>query len=103
MDIHVYIHSNSDQKLDDILNLLKDIIRKEETIMATLDQIVDDVTAEKGQIASMGKLMSDLKQALADALAGTTLPAAVQAKVDDIFAKAEENKAALAAAINANP
>lgn len=69
--------------------------------MATLDQIIEDVTAETTTIGSISTLIQGLEQQLADALAGTTLPPAVQAKIDSIFATAETNKAALAAALAA--
>ncbi len=69
--------------------------------MATLDQILDDVTAEPTQIDSLSALIAGLKQQLADALSGVTLPTAVQAKVDAIFTQAEANKQKLVDAINA--
>jgi hypothetical protein len=47
-------------------------------------------------------LIGGLKQQLADALAGTTLPPATQVKVDAIFAQAEANKAKIADALAAN-
>ncbi len=68
--------------------------------MATLDQILDDVNAEPTQIDSLSALIAGLKQQLADALSGVTLPTAVQAKVDSIFNQAEANKQKLVDAIN---
>lgn len=79
--------------------ILFQILRKEESIMATLDQIAADVTSEKTVIDSLAVLITGLKQQLDDVLAGVTLPPAVQAKVDEIFVAAEANKAALAAAV----
>ena len=70
--------------------------------MATLDDILSDVTAETSSIASLSVLIAGIKQQLADALAGVTLPPATQAKVDQIFAAAEANKQALSDAIIAN-
>lgn len=70
--------------------------------MATLDQILADVTAESSDIQSISVLVKGLRAQLADVLAGV-LPADVQAKVDAIFAKVEENKAAIAAAVAATP
>ncbi len=78
------------------------IIKNQETIMATLDDVLDDVTNESTQIAGISTLIAGLKQQLADALAGTTLPPATQAKVDAIFAQAEKNKADIATALAAN-
>jgi hypothetical protein len=81
---------------------LDTIVKNQETIMATLDEVLADVTDESTQIAGISTLIAGLKQQLADALAGTTLPPATQAKVDAIFAAAEKNKADIAAALAAN-
>ena len=89
-------------KLNDIRAVLAVVIRKEDTIMATLDQIAADMTEETTLIDGISTLITGLKQQLTDALAGTTLPPAVQAQVDAIFTTAEANKAKLAAAAVAN-
>lgn len=68
----------------------------------TLDEIASDVEAETTLIAGVGTLIAGLKQQVADALSGTTLPPAVQAKIDTIFAGTEANKTALADALAAN-
>ncbi len=73
-----------------------------EKIMATLDQVLKDVTDESTAIASVSALIAGLKQQLADALAGTTLSPATQAQVDAIFTQAEANKTAIATALAAN-
>lgn len=70
--------------------------------MPTLDQILTDVADESTQIDSLSTLTAGIKQQLADALAGTTLPTAVQAKIDAVFAGVEANKGKVVAAINAN-
>lgn len=70
--------------------------------MATLDQVLEDVTAETTQLDSISALIAGLRQQIADALAGVTLPPAVQQKVDAIFAQAETNKAKIATALDAN-
>ena len=69
---------------------------------ATLEQVLADVTAETTSIASISTLITGLQKQLADALAGTTLPPAVQAKVDSIFQATEANRVAIAAALAAN-
>lgn len=73
--------------------------RKVDTIMATLDQVLADVTAEATVLDSISTLIAGLKQQLADALSGTTLPPAVQAKVDTIFADCEANREKLVTAL----
>lgn len=71
-----------------------------DTIMATLDEILADVTDEGTRLDSISTLLTGLRQQLADALAGTTLPPAVQAKVDAIFTAAESNKGKIDTALN---
>ncbi len=78
------------------------ILSKLETIMATLDEVLTDVTDESSRLDSISALIDGLKTQLADALAGTTLPPATQAKVDAIFTAAEANKAKIDKALNAN-
>lgn len=68
----------------------------------TLDQILQDVTDESTVIDSISTLIDGLRQQLADALSGTTLPPAVQAKIDAVFAQAETNKTKLANALVVN-
>lgn len=70
--------------------------------MANLDQVLQDVTDESTATLLIAVLIAGLKQQVADALAGTTLPAATQAKVDAIFAAAETNKSKIAAALATN-
>lgn len=103
-EIHHHIHTDPEttgllRELNGKLNL---IIRNQETMMATLDQILQDVTDESTAIDSISTLIAGLKQQLADALANTTLPPDVQAKIDAVFSGAEANKAKLAAALAAN-
>ena len=87
------------QSVDEVLGRLT---RLETTMAATLDQVLSDVTAQTTKLDSIVSLITGLKQQLADALAGTTLPPAVQAKVDAIFATAEANSAKIDTALSAN-
>jgi hypothetical protein len=100
--IDVYIHNEPDPRLDEVLRRLGVIIHQEELEMASLDEVLSDVADEKTQIAGLSTLTAGLKQQLADALSGTTLPPAVQAKVDAVFAGVEANKQAVVDAINVN-
>jgi len=68
----------------------------------TLQDIITEISTQATLIGSVQTLVAGLKQQLADALAGTTLPPAVQAQVDAIFAAAEANNAALTQAVTAN-
>lgn len=86
----------------EIIRRLNSIDSKQEEMMATLDQVLQDVSEESSVIDSIGTLVTGLRQQLADALSGANLPAPVQAKVDAIFAAAESNKQKLAAAVTEN-
>ena len=68
----------------------------------TLDEVLAVVTDEDSQIDSLVTLVNGIEQQLKDALSGTTLPPAVQAKVDAVFDAVETNKNKVVAAINAN-
>ncbi len=95
MRIDIFVHVLSDNRVDAL-------IQQGEMIMNTLQEVLDDVTAEKTLIASVLTLVSGLQQQLADALAGVNLTPAQQAAVDAIFTQVEENKAALGTALTAN-
>lgn len=69
--------------------------------MATLDQVLQDVTDESTLDDSIITLLTGIKAQLDAVLAGGLTPE-VQAKVDAIFTAAEANKAKVAAAIAAN-
>ena len=84
-----------DRKLDTIL-------KNQETMMATLDETLAAVTAEDTKVDSIIALVAGLKTQLADALSGTTLPPATQAKVDAIFAQATASAGKIDTAITAN-
>lgn len=74
------------------------ILANQEKIMATLDEVLQDVTDETTAIDSVAALI----QGLRDQIAAAGLSPADQAKVDAIFATAETNKAKIAAALAAN-
>lgn len=86
----------------ELREVLHVITTNQEAIMATLDQVLADVTDESTRLDSISALIDGLKTQLAAALAGTTLPPATQAKVDAIFAAAEANKGKIDVALNAN-
>jgi hypothetical protein len=84
----------------ELREMLALILRQQEGQMATIDQLLADVTDEGTQIAKLSTLISGLRQQLKDALAGIVVPADVQAKIDAVFVAAETNKLALATALN---
>ena len=76
--------------------------RKVSEMAKSLDDVLAEVTAQGTKLDGITTLISGLKQQLADALAGTTLPPAVQAKVDAIFNQASQNAAKIDTALDAN-
>lgn len=89
-------------KLGDHHRHLIQILTNQEKIMATLDEVIADVADESTKLDSLATFIAGLKQQIADALSGVTLPPAVQAKVDAVFAAVETNKAKVVAAMDAN-
>ncbi len=88
-----------------VLELRQDhseIMHKLEAIMASLDETLAAVTETDTKLDGITALIAGLKAQLDEALAGTTLTPAVQAKVDAIFAQAEKNNAEIDAALEAN-
>jgi len=70
--------------------------------MATLDETLAAVSAEDTKVDGIIAFLDGIKKQLADALAGTTLPPATQAKVDAIFTQASASAAKIDAAISSN-
>lgn len=106
LDVHLYHHLVLDpvvaQKLDAILEKLNSIEGKVNISMKTLDEVLDEVKLERTKVSGLIVLLNGIKQQLTDALAGITLPAAAQAKVDAIFDEASAAAADIDAAVAAN-
>jgi ABC-type transporter Mla subunit MlaD len=104
IDLHLFIESGSDilSRLD-ALSKKQDLTnRKLEKIMATLDETLSEVTDEGTRLDSLNTMIEGIEKQLADALAGTTLPTAVQEKVDAVFAGLKANSAKIDTALNSN-
>lgn len=82
-------------------SLLGRLQTMESRLMRTLDEVLDNVRAERTQIASLIALTRGLKQQVRDITSGK-LSEADQAKVDAIFDEVETAKNDAIAAINAN-
>jgi hypothetical protein len=78
------------------------IYQLEKRLMASLDQVLDKVSEQTTKLDSVVALIDGLKQQVKDALEGVTLPPAVQAKVDAIFAGATTNSEKIADALDEN-
>lgn len=76
-----------------------DIQKLENKIMEKLNQIIASVTAQTTVIDSIVVLIEGIQEQLKNALSGTTVSPATQAKIDQVFAQVEINKARLAAAV----
>jgi altronate dehydratase len=75
---------------------------KVQRIMASLDETLAAVTAANTKTDSLIALFKGLKAQLADVLSGVTLPPAVQAKIDAMFAEANASVAEVDEAITEN-
>lgn len=100
MDVHVYFHDSAAVlgRLDAIDSRLTALFKQGAKTMATLQDIQDSEAHEGTAIGQLADAVTQLKagvatlqQQLADALAGTTLPPAVQAAVDAAFATSKAN------------
>jgi hypothetical protein len=70
--------------------------------MPTPDEVLEAVRANSTRTGSLITLFAQVKQELADALSGVTIPPAVQAKIDEIFDIERGDAQALDTALNAN-
>ncbi len=68
----------------------------------TIDETLAAVTAEDTRTDSIIAFVANLKAQLAAALANTTIPADVQAKINQIFDTSTADAAKVDAALNAN-
>ena len=105
-EMGVYMKNRTVSELKALLRELKEgqgrVLHKMEKMMATLDEVLADVADESTKLDSLATFIAGLKQQIADALAGVTLPPAIQAKVDAVFAGVEANKAKVVSAMDAN-
>lgn len=67
----------------------------------TVQEVLDAVTAESTRVDSLIAYSAGLKQRLDDALAGVTLPPAVQTKINAIFDMDAATAARVDVALNA--
>ena len=82
-----------------LIDIGQQIIKKEDQIMSTLQDVVDEVTAETTMIGGLATFIQGLEAQIA-ALPGLT--AAQQAQIDAIFANVGANTAAITAAMAIN-
>ncbi len=103
-DFHIHMnHNEADAgRLTLIEQLLRILTGKVDAMAKTLDDVLAVVTAESTKIDSLIALVNGLKQQVADALSGATLPPSVQAKVDAVFDAATADAAKIDGALAAN-
>lgn len=70
--------------------------------MATLKDVDADLDQMKVVITGLSNVISDLKQQIANALSGVSLPPNVQQDLDNVFVKAEADKQQLSDLLAAN-
>lgn len=102
--VDVYVHypdGHADHRLDLALNLLQNLLARQEKMMANLDEVLALVTAESTALDSVIALIDGLQAQLNEILAGN-LPAPIQAKVDAVFAAATTNAAKIVDALDTN-
>lgn len=97
VDVHLWFHFGDTSP--GLLSLVQRILDNQGIMMSTLDEVLSDVQSEGTVVDGISTLITGLQQQLKDALAGTTLPAGVQAKIDAVFSAVEANKAKLASAL----
>ena len=88
--------------IDAIFSIVRQLQLQGVKQMATLQQILDEVTAQTTQLGSINTLIQGIQTQLAAALSGTTIPPAVQTQIDAIFAQAKQNDTLIANALAAN-
>jgi uncharacterized protein YoxC len=98
---HVEARCEVMRRLDALDQKIDLILRNQEIMMPTLDQVLQDVTDESTQIDGIATLVSGLRQQVKDALANSSISPADQSKIDQIFATAEANKQKIANALAA--
>src|SRR6266702_2808609 len=95
--VDVYVHTDSDAKLDKLIQMVTVLTEKEVQIMANLDDIeaavAAEATVEQGVIMLLNQLSADLTAAIAGG---------DPAKLPAILTNIQANTAALSAAVVAN-
>lgn len=89
--------------MDMLGRMLNPILRRMEKIMTTMDDVLQQVYDQRGQIESLAALTAGLKSRLEAAIASAgAINPAQQAQIDKVFAELDANRAAITKAINAN-
>jgi chromosome segregation ATPase len=85
------------------IRLVQQTNRRLEKLMATLDQVLERVAAQRGQIDSLAHLTASIKEKLMEAISSAgALSPAQQAQVDKVFNELDANTSAIVKAINKN-
>ena len=85
------------------IRLVQQTNRRLEKLMATLDQVLERVAAQRGQIDSLAQLTASIKEKLMEAIAGAgALSPAQQSQIDKVFQELDANTSAIVKAINKN-
>ncbi len=102
VQIHVHQHHSTEQQLTQRLDaIFTRLLTMELKLMATMQDILNEVANEKTEIDSVSALISQLQQQIAGLLKGN-IPPDVQAQIDSAFAELQANSAQLATAISSS-
>lgn len=101
--VDIHIHGGRGGEVPQWLSILTDLItRNQEAIMASADETLELAKSNRSRVGSLHALLDGIKAQLADALSGATIPPAVQAKIDAVFAEMKGEAADLDTALNTN-
>lgn len=102
LDLYHHVSPQIEQKLDAILHKLNRMELRMSASDDIIDRLATDVSNQTTQIESMKVFIVNLKNEVANALAGENISAASKAKLAAIFPALETNTADIVAAINEN-
>jgi hypothetical protein len=81
--------------LNEMLGLLKLTLEKENQIMATLEDIMEEISSQTTRIAGLNTLVDGIRTQLLAILEGTVIAPLVQAKIDALFTQLKAQGAAI--------
>ena len=102
--LDIYHHITFDvAQLSRIESSLQSLLGKVNTMSQAVDDLVQAVADQKGDINSMKVFIAGLEQQIKDVLSGVTLPPAVEAKLQAVFADVKSNSQEIKDAIDNDP
>ena len=78
------------------------ILKREKIIMATLEEAIALIKPLKSKVEGLNVLMDNMRQQIADLLAGGGVTPALQAKIDEVFTDAKALSDEITVAVDEN-